>query len=61
MAAEVIGIPSGSLGELLYDAKVFFATQDVFAYTLLIVLLSVFFEQVMKRLIVMSGRLLEVV
>lgn len=61
VAAEVIGIPSGSLGELLYDAKVFFATQDVFAYTLLIVLLSVFFEQVMKRLIVMSGRLLEVV
>lgn len=61
IAAEVIGIPDGSLGEKLYDAKVFFATADVFAYTLMIVILSVLFEQLMKLLIRSVGRRLEVV
>lgn len=61
IAAEVIGIPDGSLGERLYDSKVFFATADVFAYTLLIVILSVLFEQLMKLLIRSVGRRLEVV
>ncbi len=59
VAAEVIGIPDGSLGELLYDAKVFFATGDVFAYTLLIVLLSVLFELLMKLLFRSLGQRLE--
>ena len=61
VAAEVIGIPDGSLGERLYDAKVFFATADVFAYTLLIVILSVGFEVLMKALIRYLGRRLEAV
>lgn len=61
VAAEVIGIPDGSLGERLYDAKVFFATADVFAYTLLIVILSVGFEVLMKSLIRYLGRRLEAV
>lgn len=61
VAAEVIGIPDGSLGERLYEAKVFFATADVFAYTLLIVLLSVGFEQLMKAAIRKCGEALEAV
>ena len=61
VAAEVIGIPDGSLGERLYDAKVFFATADVFAYTLLIVILSVGFEVLMKSLIRYLGHRLEAV
>lgn len=61
VAAEVIGIPSGSMGDLLYEAKIFFATADVFAYTLLIVLLSVGFEFIMNLLIRMTGRHLEAV
>ena len=61
VAAEVIGIPSGSMGDLLYEAKIFFATADVFAYTLLIVLLSVGFECIMNLLIRMTGRHLEAV
>lgn len=61
VAAEVIGIPDGSLGELLYDAKVFFATADVFAYTLLIVILSVCFEQIMKAAIRYAARRLEAI
>ena len=40
MAAEVIGIPTGSIGERLYKAKVYLATPDLFAWTLTIVLIS---------------------
>lgn len=40
VAAEVIGIPSGSIGEKLYRAKVYLATPDLFAWTLTIVLIS---------------------
>lgn len=45
VAAEVIGIPSGSMGEMLYEAKVYFATSDLFAWTVIIVLISVGFEK----------------
>lgn len=61
VAAEVIGIPQGSLGERLYEAKLFFATADVFAYTLVIVALSVLFEYVMKAIIRSIGHRLEAV
>ena len=40
VAAEVIGIPTGSIGERLYKAKVYLATPDLFAWTLTIVLVS---------------------
>lgn len=45
VAAEVIGIPSGSMGEMLYESKVYFATADLFAWTVIIVLISVGFEK----------------
>ena len=40
VAAEVIGIPTGSIGERLYKAKVYLATPDLFAWTLTIVVIS---------------------
>ena len=40
IAAELIAIPSGSIGEKLYQAKVYLMTGDLFAWTLLILLLS---------------------
>ncbi len=40
VAAEVIGIPGGSIGEKLYRAKVYLATPDLFAWTLAIVFVS---------------------
>ncbi|MDO4489085.1 MAG: ABC transporter permease subunit [Eubacteriales bacterium] len=46
VAAEVIGIPSGSIGENLYEAKAYFNTVDLFAWTVIIVLISVVFEKV---------------
>ena len=45
IAAEVIGIPDGSIGERLYEAKVYLMTADLFAWTLVIVVLSISFEK----------------
>ena len=44
MAAEVIGLPAGTVGERLYTAKVYFQTPDLFAWTAVIVAVSVAFE-----------------
>ena len=44
IAAEVIGMPDGSIGEHLQQAKVYLDTPDLFAWTITIVLLSAGFE-----------------
>lgn len=46
IAAEVLSIPAGSIGEMLHDAKVFFLTTDLLTWTLIVVLLSLAFEKV---------------
>ena len=51
IAAEVIGLPRGSLGEKLYNAKVYFMTPDLFAWTAVIVMVSVAFEKLFLRLV----------
>ena len=50
-AAEVIGLPAGSIGEALYTAKVYFQTGDLFAWTAVIVAISVLFERLFLRLV----------
>ena len=50
-AAEVIGLPSGTIGERLYTAKVYFQTPDLFAWTAVIVALSVLFEKLFLALV----------
>ena len=45
IAAEVIGIPTGSIGEKLYKAKVYLETPDLFAWTIVIIIVSVGFEK----------------
>ena len=49
-AAEVIGLPSGSVGERLYTAKVYFQTPDLFAWTVTIVTVSALFERLFLSL-----------
>lgn len=51
IAAEVIGIPDGSIGERLYRAKVYLNTADLFAWTVVIVCLSVLFEKLFMKLL----------
>jgi NitT/TauT family transport system permease protein len=45
IAAEVIGIPAGSIGEKLYEAKVYFLSADLFSWTVVIVAVSIAFEK----------------
>ncbi len=45
VAAEVIGLPNGSLGEVIYDAKVYLNSVDLLAWTVIIVAISVGFEK----------------
>ena len=44
-AAEVIGLPAGTIGERLYMAKVYFQTPDLFAWTAVILVLAAVFER----------------
>jgi len=49
VAAEVIGVADGSIGERLYEAKVFLSSADLFAWTIVIVALSVICERLVLR------------
>lgn len=51
LAAEVIGLPRGTMGEALYQSKVYYMTSDLFAWTVVIVLVSVVFEKLFLRLV----------
>lgn len=51
VAAEVIGVTGGSIGGMLYDAKVYLEIGDLFAWTLVIVGISVAFEKVFTLLL----------
>lgn len=51
VAAEVIGIPSGSIGERLYMSKVYLETADLFMWTTIIILLSWLCERIFIALV----------
>jgi NitT/TauT family transport system permease protein len=53
-AAEVIGIPKGSIGERLYEAKIYLSSSELFAWTLVIIVLSIFVEKLVLWLIAKS-------
>lgn len=50
-AAEVIALSGGSIGEKLYNAKIYFQTADLFAWTAAIVLISAAFEKLFLLLV----------
>ncbi|MBS6105591.1 ABC transporter permease subunit [Anaerococcus sp.] len=51
IAAEVIGLPKNSIGNNLYNAKVYLDMPNLFAWTLAILLISSFFEITLKKLL----------
>lgn len=51
VAAEVIGVCSGSIGGMLYDAKVYLEISDLFAWTLVIIAVNILFEKLFTRLL----------
>ena len=51
IAAEVIGVPDGSIGEKLYMSKVYLETGDLFAWTLVIILMSFICERLFMAVV----------
>lgn len=51
IAAEVIGLPQGSIGEQLYQAKIFLTTADLFAWTVVVVTISYAVERLVLALL----------
>ncbi|HBR01159.1 MAG TPA: nitrate ABC transporter permease [Ruminiclostridium sp.] len=56
IAAEVIGIPKHSIGQHLYDAKIYLETADLFAWTVVVILLSILVEHALVGLIRHLGK-----
>lgn len=46
IAGEVIAIPAGTIGTQLYNAKIHLNTADLFAWTVVIILLSILLERI---------------
>ena len=51
VAAEIIGLPNGSIGDALYRAKITLSTGELFAWTFVIILLSAGFEKLFLALL----------
>lgn len=51
VAAEIIGTPAGSIGKQIYLAKISLDTDDMFAWTLVIVIVSVLAEKLFLKIL----------
>ncbi|WP_035799501.1 ABC transporter permease [Butyrivibrio sp. NC3005] len=51
VAAEIIGLPKGSIGENLYEAKIYLSTPEMFAWTVTIIVLGIIMEKIVMMLI----------
>lgn len=58
IAAEVIGIPDGTIGEKLYESKIYLDTPDLFAWTVVIVVISILFEKIFIHVLEKGYRML---
>lgn len=47
IAGEIIGLPLHSIGEQLYLAKLYYATDELFAWTIVIICISLLFEKLL--------------
>lgn len=59
IAAEVIGLPATSIGENLYQAKVYLNTPDLFAWTFVIVCISIALEKTFAMFVNLAVRTIE--
>ena len=55
IAAEVIGTPAHSIGEAMYLSKVYMMTAELFAWTLVVIGLSILFEKSVLALLRKAG------
>lgn len=59
IAAEVLTVPALSIGKRLYDAKLYLETEELFAWTLTVVVLSLLLEAITFRLLGAAHRVKE--
>ncbi|MBP3855027.1 MAG: ABC transporter permease subunit [Ruminiclostridium sp.] len=59
IAAEVIGTPKGSIGRMLYDSKIYLETADLFAWTLVVIVLSLITEKLFLLLVDIAVKRIE--
>jgi len=59
VAAEVIGTPRGSIGQMLYNSKIYLETADLFAWTLTVILLSLVTEKLVLLIIDIAVKRIE--
>jgi len=55
IAAEVLCTPKNSIGKYLYESKIYLETADLFAWTIVIILLSLVLEKILVRVITGRG------
>ena len=51
IAAEVLGVPKMAIGTEIYQSKIYLETVDLFAWTVVVVLMSMLIEAVFKRIV----------
>ena len=51
IAAEVIANPNNSIGSQLFDAKIYLETDMLFAWTIVVIVLSVVIEKLTVKLL----------
>ena len=51
ITAEVIGLPTYSIGTQLYEAKLYLLTKELFAWTFIIIFISMVFETLILRML----------
>lgn len=56
VAAEILTVPSVSIGKMIYESKLYLETVDLFAWTLVVILCSLVIEKVLMAAIGRLGR-----
>lgn len=51
VAAEVLTVPKNSIGQMLYESKLYWETADLFAWTVTVILCSLFIEKLLTTLL----------
>ena len=51
IAAEVLAVPARSMGKMIFESKLYFMTEDLFAWTLAVILLSLLVEKLLMTLL----------
>ncbi|MBQ3193687.1 MAG: ABC transporter permease subunit [Oscillospiraceae bacterium] len=51
IAAEVLTVPKASMGRMISEAKLYLLTEDLFAWTLMVVVLSLLLQRLVLRLL----------